>query len=94
MSTIKSIFDQKFNNLNEKRKAEGKSILTYGDLAIVIFANDKKSNSNTKRQKLSERLSGKYLFNSYNLRVMRKIFTCTIDELFPVSQDIEMEINL
>lgn len=93
MYTIKSIFDEKLNILNKKRELEKKKPLKYSDLAVPIFGNSK-ANSKTKAQKLSECLSGKYLFSSYNLRVMRKIFRCTIDELFPVSQDIEMLIEL
>lgn len=87
------LFKKKLTELNEQRATEGKDKIGKADAAQVIFA-DENSSQSSKSQRLSNCLSGKMEFKANQLRRMRKLFTCTIDEFFPMSEDISMDCNI
>ena len=90
---MKKIFEEKLKELNEKRKEVGKRILYKKDLAREIFSK-KNSSDKSKEQLLSSILSGnRRPFQANELRTIRKIFSCTIDELYPISEDLHIELK-
>jgi len=94
MSTrINIIFKSKLKDLNNEREKEGKDKIRKSEAAQVIFA-DENSTASSKSQRLSNCLSGKMEFKANQLRRMRKLFTCTIDEFFPMSEDISMDCSI
>lgn len=91
---IKNTFEKKLNELNLKRQEQGKTIIHKKDLAKEIFKSNK-SSATSKTQLLSSILSGnRRCFKSDELRIIRKIFSCTIDELYPISEDLDIDISV
>jgi len=90
---INSIFKEKLKELNSEREKDGKDKIGKYQAAQVIIA-DENSSESSKSQRLSNCLSGKMEFKANQLRRMRKLFTCTIDEFFPMSEDISMNCEI
>ena len=90
---LNSLFKTKLKELNEERAKEGKDKIGKFQAAQVIFS-DENSTESSKSQRLSNCLSGKMEFKANQLRRMRKLFTCTIDEFYPMSEDISMDCNI
>lgn len=90
---MKKIFEEKLRQLNEARKKAGKKILYKKDLAREIFSSNQSSDK-SKEQLLSSILSGnRRPFQANELRTIRKIFSCTIDELYPISEDLHIDLK-
>lgn len=90
---LKQIFTDKLAKLNLERKKEGKGSIRKSDAAQFIFGSED-STPSSKSQRLSSCLSGRMEFKASHLRRIRSLFTCTLDELYPMSQDIDLEFSL
>lgn len=90
-----SIFRKKLLELNQKREAENKPLLSQKDVAVVIYQHSNIKSAAAAAQQLSSTLSGnRRPFNTDEIRVMRKLFNCTMDEFFPISNDLGIKINI
>lgn len=88
----KEIFNELLAKLNAERAKKNLKPLLKGDIAQVLYQFEE-SNEASKTQRLSNVLSGKFELKYEQLRVLRKIFNCSIDEFFPISEDLEIIVN-
>lgn len=92
--SIKKTFEQKLEELNKRRYQEGKGTVTKRAIALDVFQGNTTASDSSKVQRFSLMLSGKRReFKSDELRILRKILQCTIDELFPISEDMDIEVK-
>lgn len=88
----KEIFLEKLKELNEQRKKRKLKPLNKGDIAQVLYQFEDSSPA-SKTQRLSNVLSGNFELKYQQLRIMRKIFKCSIDELFPIGEDFDIIVT-
>lgn len=89
----KEKFNELLARLNDKRKADGKKPYRKADIAQIIYQYED-TTEDSKTQRLSNVISGKFELKYIQLRLLRKLFGCTLDELFPISNDIDLVVNL
>lgn len=87
-----AIFLEKLKELNSRRKLRKQKPLNKSDIAQVLYQFEDSSVA-SKAQRLSNVLSGKFELKYQQLRILRKIFQCSIDELFPISEDIDIIVE-
>jgi len=86
------IFLAKLKELNARRKLLKRKPLNKSDIAQVLYQFED-SSAASKAQRLSNVLSGKFELKYQQLRILRKIFGCSIDEFFPISEDLDIIVE-